>query len=347
MCRAATPKYISSAMFTVIVVVCVICIMLAATVQLSTIVFWVGHINSSTSASTTHKHKHNILHTQACTQSKNPILYIYLSYCLCLMCCFDSLVQDTPVFRGSTPSFLSLMLVGAEIGYVAIILANIDIDRTKSMPMLSQLCRAQYWLLGLSFVLMFGTLALKTWRIRKIFCNASLSDLGTRVQTKYLYVKLGVLLAIEMLINIIFNAADPLKGEFQVTDTTYSAVCHSKSGFAYMIVMVVSKGLIAVACVILAYETRNVTSAFNESKQLMIASYNMFVSVIVIVALSTTVPDPAAAKAIFSFGSIFVITSTWVILYAVSHRNNNQIISENHHISSCHVMPCVLYTMFH
>lgn len=68
---------------------------------------------------------------------------------------------------------MSLMLLGALIGYIAIILANIDIDRTSDgMTLYTQLCRAQYWLLGLGFVLMFGTLALKTWRIGRIFCNA-------------------------------------------------------------------------------------------------------------------------------------------------------------------------------
>jgi predicted outer membrane repeat protein len=218
---------------------------------------------------------------------------------------------NTPVFKGSTPLFMSLMLLGAIIGYLATILSVLDVNHTNQYDIV---CKSQYWMMGVAFVLMFATLALKTWRIRNIFCNETLTEIRT-VNTWGLLRWLAIVLAIEMAIHIIWISVDPLHSTLVLSTGALSHTCSSTYDHIFLIVNLVYKGLIAAVCVLFAYQTRDVISKFNESRQLMIASYNMFVCVIVIAALSLALPSVDARRTVYSVGALFVITSTWFVLF--------------------------------
>jgi hypothetical protein len=236
----------------------------------------------------------------------------------CILIAFVLIVQgltiwywNTPVFKGSTPLFMSLMLLGAIIGYLATILSVVDVNHTAHFD---TVCKAQYWMMGVAFVLMFATLALKTWRIRNIFCNETLTEIRT-VNTWGLLRWLAVVVAIEIAIHVIWISVDPLHSTLVLSTGQLAYTCSSAHDNIFLIVNLAYKGIIAAVCVLFAYQTRDVISKFNESRQLMIASYNMFVCVIVIAALSLALPSVDARRAVYSVGALFVITSTWFVLF--------------------------------
>lgn len=182
--------------------------------------------------------------------------------------------QDTPVFRSSTPLFMQMMLVGASLVLSSVFVISQELSPSaRSVSTSKALCNLQAWMLGLGFVLCMSCLVLKTWRISKIFGNTSLSVM--QIPNQELLRKVGAMMLIEIIINALWTGLDPLRPTLISLDTTSQTwSCRSDFFFQFMGVSVGYKALILIAATYLAIRTREVPSAFNESKQIGFAIYN-------------------------------------------------------------------------
>lgn len=182
--------------------------------------------------------------------------------------------QSTPVFRSSTPLFLQMMLFGTALvlSSVFCISQNITPD-TISQSVGKLICGFQLWLLGVGFVLCMSCMILKTWRIYKIFDNKSLSVM--QIPNKELVSRVGLFVATEVLINLVWTASDPLQPTLIADDTQRAWSCRSTNFWPFFAVSVGYKAMLLFAATWLAIQTRNVPSTFNESKQIGVAIYNV------------------------------------------------------------------------
>jgi hypothetical protein len=163
---------------------------------------------------------------------------------------------------------------------------------------------------------MFGTLVLKTHRISLIFCNSHLQVIPKN-STLRMCQMLGIGIVIEMIINGIWLGVDPLTGgytyESNGSDGYITTTC-SSNNLTMPIISLCYKALIVLACVWYGFKTRHVVDMFNESRQLMTAAYNMAMCVLVTLILVIVLPSRLSRNVAFSYGSLFIITSTWMIV---------------------------------
>ena len=84
-----------------------------------------------------------------------------LCFLFVLFCAFTvSLFHDHKLIKAAQPGMLGVVLLGILLGIVKIIVATLDVT--------DGVCIAGVWLGHLSYVLVFGTLILKTWRVHKV-----------------------------------------------------------------------------------------------------------------------------------------------------------------------------------
>ena len=154
-------------------------------------------------------------------------------------------------------------------------------------PNTDELCLMRMWLLHLCFVIALAPLIVKTWRMRSLVGKPSLRR-QTISHTKTAMLMVPFIL-VQVMILLIFTFVDPNK-ETQIIEQdgssiNYRVVC-SHDTKAFLIVQLIYEGGILIIGCILAWMTRNMEGDFGESKQLIVAMYNIAVvaSLVVIVA---------------------------------------------------------------
>lgn len=180
-----------------------------------------------------------------------------------LMIIFWVFREKKPIKKAS-PLFCELMLVGIIMVSLSIILFTVE----KTVFT----CNAKMWILALGYGLILGNLLAKTYRIFKIFSNINVST--TAIKDRDLLLFSAAILFIYTLSLCLYSFAGgivkPTIVYSEIHPLTSFLVCTSvESGDAKEIVavsflMVVGGSLISLLAIV-AYLTRNIDSAFNES----------------------------------------------------------------------------------
>ncbi|KNC98731.1 uncharacterized protein SPPG_06409 [Spizellomyces punctatus DAOM BR117] len=139
-------------------------------------------------------------------------------------------------------------------------------------------CNLYPWLLGIGFATALASVFVKQWRIFRIFENVQMAKRPIR-DGRLLYIFSGIV-SVQVILLGIMTAASPLR-PIRIIDRkteTTSFVCTAtntdiQNGLTYIIYAYC--GILLIVCTYLAIRTRNVYSAFNESKWIGLSVYNI------------------------------------------------------------------------
>ncbi|KAK5583441.1 hypothetical protein RB653_005035 [Dictyostelium firmibasis] len=211
-------------------------------------------------------------------------------------------------FRYSSPLFCMFIIIGALMGLASVF----TLLPTPTTP----LCSSFPWLLGLGYVIVFGTLFTKTWRTWRLFSNARKFKI-IRISNQYIITLVGAFVLLESIFMILWTAIDrqlPLAvpifkaGEAQLQCTSDSE--------AWWYVFVFYKVFYILFGVFLAFKTRNVVDSLNESKPITLALYNLTFVMVVAIALGFILRDnPIAIIVIQTIAILLGFTVTVSVLF--------------------------------
>jgi 2',3'-cyclic-nucleotide 2'-phosphodiesterase (5'-nucleotidase family) len=252
---------------------------------------------------------------------------------------------NNKVFKRSSPIFCQIINLGCVLScFGSFVIA---------VPYTDATCYTYAVLCDLSFILQFGSLFIKNYRINKIFNNRTMKVV--KVTDLDLLQMLGVLLIGAMVVLAFALALDPFQ-RVPLSVSGYAAnACGTKSGSAMGVQLVVILNMLFLSwgCY-LSYKTRNVHADFNESFYIFLAIYNyaffsffMFPTAYIfsftsvggfrnIVGIAMTVPSTLVAVLLFfsKRKNMFVEDeprggSGFVMKGAANNKNNNSGASED------------------
>lgn len=188
-------------------------------------------------------------------------------------------------------------------------------------------CHARVWLMCTGFVLMMGSFVIKVRRIDAIFNNRILA--AVKLTNDVLYKQVAALLAVELVLLALFSGLsgyevrvfnDLEDGNLFHTQCLLSSPDGGGSngaGAALTALLFAFKGAILCYGIFLAYATRDVTSAYNESKFLAMSTYNLvFISLIVVPIVAFMELEVGAQLIVANIGIIVAVTFSFMMLFA-------------------------------
>jgi hypothetical protein len=228
--------------------------------------------------------------------------------CIALMALFAAWRQR-PQIIASSLLFVELIIFGAAMMYASLFFWVLE--TTTAM------CNLRYWLIGVGFVLMFSALLTKAWRVWRIFHERSLKML--KLNNAYLLRIMAVAIGIEVVVLTVWSAAFTPQVETIIVDEYRPLLnyrtCTSDMSLPFAIVLIVYKGSLIIAGIVLGFSSRKIRSEYNESKFILIAMYNItFAALILLVLFAIDISDRSIDFIIRSIAILWGTTATLCIL---------------------------------
>lgn len=244
------------------------------------------------------------------------LIFIVIALLLVILCSMYFFInRKEKVIKKTSPIFSQLIL----LGILLCITSQIFWDVTQS----EFTCFTKVWLLALGFGLIMGNLLAKTYRIFKIFNNAQVTSLVIR-DIDLLKFTVAVLLMEILLLcvycfpvglprpEVIQSQSDPLLKVYQ---------CRVPSvALQYVgVISLFTINFILVLCaIVVAFLTRNVDSAFNESLYIAYVVYIYFVVAAVLLPLYYTAGDsPSSQSRQFVIRNLGILIPMFFTLFAL------------------------------
>ena len=244
-----------------------------------------------------------------------------IPFCGLILCliffAFNCYFRNRNVIKASSPHINNIVILGCAIIFLSI--ASYILDGSTALNEITRtcLCNLTLWFVFCGFTLSLGSLAVKTWRVYRIFRNPW--SLQRRLyKDSSLYVILAVMLGIDVFFLLLMSAIAPLhSSEFAIETPQYTYIyltCQASTYseiFSYTLIMY--KVLVLAVAGFLALQTRKIKSkVFNDSKWIAITIY--------LVVFSTMLGLPVALISIFS-GKFTLSFVSIVILLALIGYN--------------------------
>ncbi|XP_071952082.1 gamma-aminobutyric acid type B receptor subunit 2-like, partial [Antedon mediterranea] len=244
-----------------------------------------------------------------------------------VLLCLHVVNRKRRVIKMSVISLNSLVAIGCIMAYISVMLMVVEnslvVDQTKLA-----ICKIRSLILPVSISLAFGGLFVKSYRVSVIF-NAVDKLKKVNLSDKRLVSVVFIFTMIDLLIFVCWNIIDPMTIQSTVVNTEMthdennndvqlqyiSDECISEHNDIWFGLLFVFKGALMAFGVFIAWDTRNVISALNESKQIAFAVY--CVSIIAIVAIPVIFVTDLTTDALYATISVFLIVGSSVILIAV------------------------------
>lgn len=201
--------------------------------------------------------------------------------------------RNEKVIKKTSPFFSQLMLLGILLCITSQIFW--DVSQSKFT------CLVKIWLLAIGFGLIMGNLLAKTYRIFKIFSNAKVTSLVIRDTDLLIFTGSIIVLEIILLSCYSFPSGLPRPVVIQSTSDSLLKIikCQVPSSFLQTggtIWLLGVNFLLVLAAVIIAYLTRNVDSAFNESRYIAYTVYVFLLVTIILLPLYYTAGDSSSSN---------------------------------------------------
>ncbi|XP_072047136.1 gamma-aminobutyric acid type B receptor subunit 1-like [Amphiura filiformis] len=226
----------------------------------------------------------------------------------------------------SSPNLNNLIITGGMIVYTGIFFSGVD-TKLVSFNFKAVCCQLNVWALSVGFVLSFGSMFSKTWRVYQV---AAFKTPKRKVITdQLLYKMVAVLLLIDVGILTAWQVIDPMKlvvKELYTRDdpatpnqliSPYIELCESDYIIYWLLALYIYKGILLIFGAFLAWETRKVTiEALNDSKFIGISVYNVIILCSIGVTVSFLIGDDPEALYLFLSGIIiFCNTVTLLVIF--------------------------------
>ncbi|KAJ3101148.1 hypothetical protein HDU97_001614 [Phlyctochytrium planicorne] len=238
--------------------------------------------------------------------------------------------KQMKIFMASSPNFLALILLGANISYIGVYLFSM-------YPMTDSSCIVFGWFKYMGFAVVFGALLVKTYRISVIFVSKKnkARKLNDSVMLLYFGAFVSIWAAILAIWTILPSQRPFLETESIANVAKNGTITHffqtphcnfNDYNYVNLAAMVITLA----GGVWLTYSVRNTPSAFNESKWIALAIYNWVVIGIVLNAISNfAVKDPDVIFVMEALVVILTQTGVAVMLFVpkvieiMAGRGNN------------------------
>lgn len=199
-----------------------------------------------------------------------------IAICIVMMTYFYH-YRHEKIIKKSSPFFCQLILLGIIMVLASVIVWTLVQD--------SLTCVLKIWFFFIGVGLILGNLLAKTYRVFRIFSNVRVHT--TAIRDVDLFKFSFAVILMESILVLIFTVADGMPYVAVFTSTTdqfysYIQCTTSTPSFALTmsIILCVYNGILIILAAVLAYMTRNVDSAFNESRYIA-ATVSMMLFLIV------------------------------------------------------------------
>ncbi|XP_071833059.1 gamma-aminobutyric acid type B receptor subunit 2-like [Apostichopus japonicus] len=247
---------------------------------------------------------------------------------------FNILARKHRFVKLSSPRLNNVIIVGCILVYLSVCSLGLNLDfQNGENRHFKQFCMLRVWLLSVGFVLGFGAIFSKTWRVYKV---ASLKG-GIRpvkIKDSALFTKVGILLALDLVVLSIWQLSDPLRHKLQNIDLEhYVYTCDCQHAALWSGILFVYRGLILAFGVFIAWQTRDVTIlALNDSKGIALCVYNTTVLCGVGVGTAVILADSPTVQNVFlslimnfcaTFAPIVIFVPKIKFVYHHPHADRN------------------------
>jgi len=287
--------------------------------------------------------------------------FIGIIFCV-IFAMFNIIYRKVPIVRFTTPGINLVIIGGCFLEYLYLATYNNDTnipscslinmnlvnstspDLTCSAPenncctdLAFRKCIMPTWLVTIGISLTFGALLAKTFRIHKIFNNKKMTV--QKIKNRDLYIKNSMVVAFLLAFLVIWQVSSPTKVLFslgaprinvksQLVEQTLLLTCDSANEATFKMMLIFIIGMMLFYGAYLAYAVRNVQlKQINDSKQIALATYNMFIFGALNVALSEIIVDDDESLfiiiAVFTFLCSTMIMASLFVPRMIDIKNKN------------------------
>ncbi|CAI8043141.1 Gamma-aminobutyric acid type B receptor subunit 2, partial [Geodia barretti] len=257
------------------------------------------------------------------------------------------LYRNTKVICLTTPLLSYIITSGALLMYLSVFLGLLP--STKKAVIRMQ-CNIHVWLYGVGYLLVYGTLLAKMWRVYQIFHNPNSNK--TILKTWHLMcvvfsvTGVGVLLILARSVaqaltdpDLVTNKENPegaTGSDIQKFNKVWQCYGSGSAPFYLDLVIFVYLGLLQVVGIILAFQTRKVKiPILNDSKSVTALIYISSIVLVVIVLISFILNEYVNVRAVMFYGGIILLATIFLALIFIPkvislHRDpaGNEIFSD-------------------
>ncbi|XP_065899591.1 gamma-aminobutyric acid type B receptor subunit 2-like [Dysidea avara] len=234
---------------------------------------------------------------------------------ICLV--FNLWFRKQKLVKLGSPYVNVMIIAGAVIFYITVIFFGVD-ENVASSSTVDHLCQTKVWLVAIGFSLLFGTIFAKTWRIYFIF-NYIKPKTKLEMKDIYLFAIVGVLILVDIVIlipptavssAILRREQEEVEGEDAGDLPGIIGVCTSDNSLPWITVLLAYKGLVLLAGLFLAFETRKVKiRSLNESRFVAMSVYGAVTASIALTPIGFLLNDfPNIQYGIMGIMLLFVTT---------------------------------------
>uniref|UniRef100_A0A6B2L9N9 G-protein coupled receptors family 3 profile domain-containing protein n=1 Tax=Arcella intermedia TaxID=1963864 RepID=A0A6B2L9N9_9EUKA len=242
------------------------------------------------------------------------------AFCILFSICVSILLfkyWDAKNIKAGQRLFLAIMILGSVLVYLSV-----------PFWMLHQniwFCHLRYWFICIGFTLLFGTLTLKTFRIKSIFVS-SLTLKSVRALTDLeMLIPIGLLVLIDFILCITWSLVLPPQLQLEVIDIyrpafNYYQCTWSDKVNIPLILMLIYKLLMVIFGIylsILLWKYGFGDSMFVESRQIIFSMYNLIICGVVGAALQITLKGYDSRETLFVARSICILLSGLVTIISI------------------------------
>jgi simple sugar transport system substrate-binding protein len=206
--------------------------------------------------------------------------------CVLAIMIYVVIYRSVSVWRYASPTFLFAILIGAIFTFIAVILLALDANTST--------CTAAAWFGFFGFALMLACLFAKHVRALRIIRGAEKLR-SVRIREIDMIPFVAIISGVVVAVLIAWSALDA-PSDYRLTDglgeDEYMIMCNSPSdGVAFVATMIAIFGCLLLLGCVLAFMTRKVPSAFNESKYIALATYNSAIMLIIAIVVLFALDD--------------------------------------------------------
>lgn len=225
---------------------------------------------------------------------------------LTLVSCITIIIhRKKEAIKASAVIFMIAMGVGCLLANIAVAMFLLD-------PITDAACAALPWVTHTAFVLLFGSLFVKTYRVMEIF-NVGKTLAIVRINDRQLMSMLGVMMGIVWVTLIVWSSS--ARATMVVQLVQYDAYITCSTPKWWIFGPILAEAAFLLYGVYLSIRIRELPSVFNESKYIAASLYNVcFFGSLVIIVSVFVLNDPYSKRAFVSIGILFCASMTFYLL---------------------------------
>ena len=202
-------------------------------------------------------------------------LFLFIALALLL---WTGLYATHPVLVASSPVFCYAVLSGLTLSLSSML------TFFSTVPPTTEVCKMASAQFSLGFVLGYGALLFKTWRVWRIFCNPLLER--RILPNRMLLLRLASICLIDLGLLAAWYSTNPPQSTYvsSIDLGTRHRACTIDYSPPLILLMTAKVTLVGIG-VFLAFKIRNVESRFNESKWIGYSLYNVGIAIVLLVPI--------------------------------------------------------------